>query len=329
MTAARTKPVRRIRAGLTAATLLAPAAIVALSWSAWHASIPDRVAFHWDARGRVDGTFPTEPLFLFTIVGTTVALLVGVIVLLAPRVDTRTRRSSMYWFGTVAAFIAASWLIPAGLTHQAGSPNTAHLNGWLAAFLIPLLYGAIPWLLTSKSRPTRTHAPQPVPLAPTEVGAWTKTIHTPLLYVVGVGIMVLAAVIYVPLITTGDLSPVSLIGLVVMLLAALAVLSFAGLRVAVDWRGLRVFSVLTRVALKRIPLGDVRGVEIASLHPGEWGGWGYRVTSGRSAIILRTGPGMVVTSIGGARFALTLAAPEVPAGLLRTLAETSSSSSEH
>lgn len=328
MTDGTTNTVARVRALLAGATLLVPAVLVALSWSAWRATIPDRVGFHWDARGRVDDTFPTEPLFLFTIVGTAMALFIGVIVLLVPRMDPRTRRSSMYWFGTVAAFIAASWLIPAGLTYQAGSPNSAHLDGWLAGFLVPFLYGAIPWLLTPKAPPADTHAPQPVPLAPTEVGAWTKTINTPLLYVVGVTVMVLAAVIYVPLTAAGDLGAVGVVGLIVMVLAALAVLSFAGVRATVDWRGLRVFSALTRIPLKRIPIVRVRDVEVGDLHPGEWGGWGYRVTSGRSAIILRTGQGLIVTTIDGTQFALTLAAPEVPAGLLRTLADSSTSSTE-
>jgi len=326
MTVATTKTVAR--ATLTGATLLVPGALVALSWSAWRAALPDRVAFHWDARGRVDGTFPTEPLFLFAIVGTGMAFLIGVIMLLAPRMDPRSKRSSMYWLGTVAAFVAAAWLIPAGMTYQTGSPHSAHLDGWLAGFLLPFLYGLIPWLLTLKAPPVDTHTPQPIPLAPTEVGAWAKTIHTPLLYIVGGAVLMLAAIIYVPVIAGRELDVIGGIGLIVMVLAALAVLSFAGLRATVDWRGLRVLSLVSRIPLTRIPLDRVRNVEVTELHPGDWGGWGYRTTSGRSAIILRGGPGMIVTTTDGTQFALTLPAPEVPAGLLHTLAEASMSSTE-
>jgi hypothetical protein len=318
-----------VRVLLTGITLLVPAALVALSGSAWLPTIPDRVAFHWDARGRVDSTVLSEPLFLSTIIGAVIAFVVGVIVLLVPRIDPRARRSSMYWIGTVAAFIAAAWLIPAGLTFRAGSPDSAQLDGWLAGFLIPLIHGGIPWLLTPKAPPADTHTPQPIPLAPTQVGAWTKTINTPLLYIVAGAITVLAAVIYVPLMATGNLDAVGIVGLIVMVLAALAVMSFAGLRATVDRRGLRVVSLLTRTPFKRIGLDHVREVEVTDLDPGEWGGWGYRVMSGRSAIILRAGPGLIVTTIDGTQFALTLSSPEVPAGLLRTLADSAAPPTLH
>jgi len=51
---------------------------------------------------------------------------------------------------------------------------------------------------------------------------------------------------------------------------------------------------------------------VLSLRPSEWGGWGYRIMPGRSAIVLRSGPGLVVTTTSGTQFAISLADPQTP-----------------
>jgi hypothetical protein len=78
-------------------------------------------------------------------------------------------------------------------------------------------------------------------------------------------------------------------------------------------------SLLLHIPLKRIPLDRIRRAEAAHLTPGEWGGWGYRIMPGRSALVLRSGPGLVVTSVDGTQFAISLADAESPARLLNTL----------
>ncbi|HQX36543.1 MAG TPA: hypothetical protein PLA13_09335, partial [Microbacteriaceae bacterium] len=57
-------------------------------------------------------------------------------------------------------------------------------------------------------------------------------------------------------------------------------------------------------------------VSAGPIDPMGWGGWGYRVTPGRSAIVLRTGPGLVITQRDQKQFAISLDAPEAPASLL-------------
>ena len=52
----------------------------------------------------------------------------------------------------------------------------------------------------------------------------------------------------------------------------------------------------------------------------DWGGWGYRIMPDRSAVVLRSGPGLVVTSTSGKQFAITIDDPEEPAALLQALA---------
>ncbi|MCU1442988.1 MAG: hypothetical protein JWQ59_1138 [Cryobacterium sp.] len=78
-----------------------------------------------------------------------------------------------------------------------------------------------------------------------------------------------------------------------------------------------------KLPLKRIRLEKIQTVEAGELAPSEWGGWGYRMTPGRSALILRKGPGLIVTTTNGKQFAVTLDDPDVPAALLATLRDNS------
>ncbi len=62
-----------------------------------------------------------------------------------------------------------------------------------------------------------------------------------------------------------------------------------------DWRGLKVVTWIMSISLKTIPLNAVKSVHTTRVDPLLWGGWGYRIRPGSSAIILRTGPGLIVT----------------------------------
>ena len=110
-----------------------------------------------------------------------------------------------------------------------------------------------------------------------------------------------------------------MIGLVVIAVIIVVLASLSRYRVTADWRGLRVVSSLFHIPLKRLRLENIRAVDAANLFPKEWGGWGYRITPGRSAMILRKGPGLIVTLANAKQFAVTVDGPEVPAALLATL----------
>jgi hypothetical protein len=95
---------------------------------------------------------------------------------------------------------------------------------------------------------------------------------------------------------------------------------FSEIRVTADRRGLRVTAGMVRLPIKRIPLDDIADVSAEHIDPMRWGGWGYRVLPGRSALVLRAGPGLVVEQRDGRRFAVTMDDPRTPEALLRTLA---------
>lgn len=70
---------------------------------------------------------------------------------------------------------------------------------------------------------------------------------------------------------------------------------------------------------RRIPLDDVRFGKAIDLEPAAWGGWGWRVTSGASAIVLRRGDAIEVTFENGRRFAVTVDDAATGAALLSGL----------
>jgi hypothetical protein len=71
---------------------------------------------------------------------------------------------------------------------------------------------------------------------------------------------------------------------------------------------------------KQMPLERIERAEATEIDPLRWGGWGYRWAGpGRSAVVVRRGPGLVLDLRGGARFAITVDEPAPAAGLLNDL----------
>ena len=135
---------RVLRRWLAGASLTIPVLAILLTWFAWRGGLPEQVAFHWNASGRPDGTFPAEPLFWMTLAITTICQLLGIVVLLMPSSHPGDSRKAIALLGTVSAFVAAAWLVPAGVTYNTGS----ELGGWLLLFVAALVYGLLPRSLT-------------------------------------------------------------------------------------------------------------------------------------------------------------------------------------
>ncbi|MDF2696269.1 MAG: hypothetical protein K0S65_4652 [Labilithrix sp.] len=136
------------RKWLAGASLAVPPLTIVLTGLAWRSGLPEQVAFHWDAPGRADGWIPAEPLLWATLALACLCLLLGVVTLLVPSRDDADTRKAMTILGTVGAFAAAAWIVPAGATHEAGTPAQADVGGWLVLFLVALCYGLLPRYLT-------------------------------------------------------------------------------------------------------------------------------------------------------------------------------------
>jgi hypothetical protein len=305
---------------LAAISLILPPLAIALSWFAWSDALPARIASHWSGLGYADDSLPTQGVFLFAIITTSIAALAGLVVLVLPQISKRMNRATAFWLGMASGLAMTVWLIPAWLTYQAGSAEGAVLGAWIIPMMASALYGVIPYALIPRVVLEVNAGAGRLPLAPTEVGAWSRTITSSVFVWTFVLMLVIGVVAFGGAIIAGYLQD-ALLGLVVFGLAILLVALLVRLRVTIDWRGFRLVSSFFGIPLKRIPLKDIQTVETATLRPSEWGGWGYRMMPGRSALILRNGPGMIITTTSQKQFAVTLTDPGTPAALLATLAD--------
>lgn len=312
------KPNHR-RQVVAALTMLVPALAIGLSYLAWAPALPADVASHWSGTGAPDDSLPTVPVLIATLAVSVIAAIVAIVLLALPKPHMRTKRMIMLLIGFVAGMAAGVWIIPTWLTVQAGSVDGAVLGFWVIPLALSSLWGVIPAaILPAQPMHFPGATPVAMELGETEVGAWSRTITARMFLWVTLGVVALAAVLYVPLLIEGGIE-VGAFGLIIMVAAALVCASFIRLQVSVDWRGLRVVS-LFGIPLKRIQLDQVALVEATEIRPMDWGGWGYRVMPGRSAVVLRSGPGLVVTTASDKQFAITLDDPEQPAALLQALA---------
>ena len=104
-----------------------------------------------------------------------------------------------------------------------------------------------------------------------------------------------------------------------MAVPVLSGLLLGEVRVTADRRGVRLTAGLFGVPVRRIPLADITAARAGHIDPVAWGGWGYRVMPGRSALVLRAGPGLVLELRDGRRFAVTMDDPQTAAALLTAL----------
>ncbi|MDY7542671.1 MULTISPECIES: hypothetical protein [unclassified Cryobacterium] len=306
----------RARDVLAAVTVWVPLAVVVTTWLSWRAELPSDLPRQWGSHG-VSSTWPTGvAIAIFTVV----SLGSAVIATFALRESAAARRRKTFlWSGFAAGVATGSWLLIAGSTITSGPGAEPQIGAWPLLFMALLGYGLVPLLLAHRwVAPELDQHPVEVVLAPTETGAWITTVTVPLFAIVSVALLAAAATI---LIVTGrDGGPAAdVFGGVVLLVLGVLMLGFARLRISVDWRGLKVVTWFLGIALKTIPLTEIESVHTDTLEPMNWGGWGYRFMPGRSAIILRTGPGVVVTLTNGKQFAVSLDEPETPAALLSTL----------
>jgi hypothetical protein len=95
--------------------------------------------------------------------------------------------------------------------------------------------------------------------------------------------------------------------------------------VTVDDRGMtvRLGGVLT---VKRIGLEEVGSARPIDLEPKDWGGWGYRMIPNGTAVVLRRGDGIEVTTTVNRKFGVTVDDAATGAALLNGLVARQASS---
>jgi hypothetical protein len=126
------------------------------------------------------------------------------------------------------------------------------------------------------------------------------------------------------MIAVASLFPSALITVAVpwlgMLLVLLAVLGAAFLfaRIKADRRGLKVL-LAGVVPVMNVPAGAISGATAADVKAADYGGWGYRHHDGTAAMLVSSGPAVVVSKTDGQRLAVSGGSPASAARLAEVL----------
>ncbi len=307
-----------MRRWMTVPMIWLPVGVLAATWAAWSDRLPARIATHWSGTGPADDDSSTTGFFtVLLVVGVLAAVAGTVAVALTGRFAQDAGRAATAHFlipaaGAVTGGTAGIWMATALATLD--DPDDARLGWRFLLFVVGLA-----WALAVRAvaGPAPVTAPADLPVAtdqlgltPTERAAFRTSLASPLL--VGVTLASAAIIAVLAATTQPGLWPV-------LVLPVLAGLLFGRVTVTADHRGLRLVAGLLGVPVKHIALADITAATAEDINPLEWGGWGYRMIPGRSALVLRSGPGLVLHLRDGRRFAVTLTNPQVPANLLTTL----------
>ncbi|MFH8572475.1 DUF1648 domain-containing protein [Streptomyces sp. NPDC017993] len=294
-----TDPQRAWIAGIPFAAAIAAVFFVHRSVSG---RLPDPLATHFRPDGRADG-FSSVQGFL---TGTLLALLVlgagSVVLSLIRRTKPPTRWVIAAGWGIAVLLAWVTCLTLLGNARAAGA-DAVRLPIWQVA--VPLggavLAGALGLLLAGRDADpssTPTGAAPRLALGDREMAGWSRTVGSPLLWLLGL-LMAVGGLV------AGFLGT-WLSGLV-LVLGGMSVVALTSVRVTVDRRGLALASTLLPYPFRRIALDKVREATSRHIAPAaEFGGWGYRVRPGRSGLVLRSGEGLVLQLTSGREFVVTV-----------------------
>jgi hypothetical protein len=288
-------------------------------WSAqaWRDRLPDPLPTHWRELSRPDGfssyAGTWQTLLVVALVG---VVLAGVAAAGAHRWPLHQRATTAaaagLGFGALGVWLAtatAAW----GRVDAVGAPL-----GW--GVVLPVGGGALgvaAAVLVVGRRPRTAHQVQSgagsssgLVLAPGERAMWAHRAFLVWPLAVAAALAVAAIIVWF----TADAVPALLLAGGA---ASAAVLGWV--QVNVDARGVRIGLGPWAWTVKKIELGTIAGARAESIEASPWGGWGYRVLPGRSALVLRSGPAIVLDLTDGRRFAVTVDGPQTPVALLNAL----------
>lgn len=288
--------------------------------------LPEQVATHWSRRGPDGFTHRDTLAWIVGVMGLTMPLLVGAVILAIAARDGAHRRTAVGFTAGLAVFnvglmVLASWeqrgLADGALARDVEWPLVVSLVasvivGVLAAFTVP---GTV-------RGQTRASAPVPdgalrTRLAAGERAVWSRFIAP------GRWFWILMGFVLLSLIPVGFLSGAWVFTTIMVILVLLPLLGFSVFRVTVGETGLMVRGGLG-FPRWHLPLEDVAEARVAAeIDPmGHFGGWGYRIgLHGKTGFVVRKGPGLEVERGDGTSWMITVDEPEEGAALLNTLAE--------
>jgi hypothetical protein len=306
--------INHLRSVAATALTLPPAVAVAWTAHAWSARLPDPLPTHWRELSTPDGFSSYGGTWQTLVVVAGVGALLGAFGGALSWLNPLWQRATTALGAAVGYGALGLWL---GIARAAWNRPDAHdapLSWGVALPVVAGVVGAVLVLAVIGRRSDTRHTTQAgtgpasaLVLAPGERAVWSHRTFVAWPLLVAVVLLVVALVLGV----TAD--PVTA---AVLAAAGLVAGVFAWVQVTVDARGLRLGLGPWAWTVKKVPLADIASTDAEEISAGDWGGWGYRVMPGRSALVLRSGPAVVLTLSDGRRFAVTVDDPQTPAALL-------------
>lgn len=298
--------------------VVAPAAVIALALGVATVllapTLPGRIAVHFAADGTPDG-WGSPWVMLAVAVGLALVAVTLAVAALRAR-DRRTAATVLLVANLVAGVLATGWI---AIAASAAVGDGTFPVGWsVLLFGVGAVAAAIPVVVLRRAAgPVPAHDVAPLEVPATARVAWRA--RTGSAWFAGIGVVVVASgVIAAVGASAADGGTAALAG-IPLVVAGLAVLALARVVVTVDRRGLRVVSAWTRIPIMRVPLARIESAGWEDVSPGQWGGWGLRVSGRGLAYVTRSGPGLVVRLSGGRARLVTVADADRGAAVLEAL----------
>lgn len=278
---------------------------LAIGWS----HMPDPMATHWGVGGLPNGQMPLAavPLLIVGIVA------IGLLTTSLFRWEGEPTAEAVAMIGLMGAIGVSLSVSLVVLNWDAVSWEQAEpFTWWHIAVVVVLGIGgvAIGYQVGKRWYPPPVRTREVIDTAVIEVAdgesvTWTGVCRVwwPLALVGGVGIVFLVMPDWW-----------KVLGLLFFALAFL----FSAVFVTVNDEGIEV-RLGGRIPVRRIGLDKVVRAASIDLEPARWGGWGWRVAPGRSAIVLRRGDAIEITFADDRQFAVTVDDAATGAALLNGL----------
>ncbi|QHC68867.1 DUF1648 domain-containing protein (plasmid) [Rathayibacter sp. VKM Ac-2759] len=302
----------------TRLAVVAPGALVALTLGiaaiVLAPTLPSSIAMHFAADGRADGWGSPWPLLWIALSVTALAVVLAAVSLRSA--DRRTAATRLLVVNLIAAIFATGWIAIA-LTNTVGDGTLP--IWWMALFLaVGAVSATIPMIaLTRTAAPVPAHDAPHLEVPPTARVAWRTRAGSR--WFIGLGVLIVALGIASAAWAAAEGAGSAMIPGIVLVVSGLAVLVLARVEVTVDIRGLRVTSSWTRIPIMRVPLARIESCGWEEVSPGQWGGWGYRVSGRGVAYVARSGPGLIARLSNGRARMVTVDDASRGAAVLQTL----------
>ncbi|NKY34009.1 hypothetical protein HGA13_13110 [Nocardia speluncae] len=282
--------------------------------------LPDPIATHFGTDGADGFTGRVPTMFISAGLGLGLGLLFALVLVLGARSGKLVRPDESA-HDPIRFMVATAWGVGAFLGVLMFAGTVANLDAadarqvglpvlaFVAAAAIGLLLAAVGWL-TAPRTPVSAGTPyrvRPLPLSPTERVSWSRRVSSPWMVLAGIVMLAMGVV-------TGFVAQ-PWAG-VLLALTSLLLIQLALVRVVVDQRGLTVGTGPFGWPRWQLAPTEITEVAAEDLSPVQYGGYGIRMIPGSTAVLLRGGPGIVVTRRSGRRFAVSVDDAETGAGVL-------------